>query len=89
MHKRLSLNSIFAKLHHLDWSMEAPKRWGASARRTSAARIVAGPQHVGESDFFLDALIDAGRSRRVLAGSDFPIGLPSAYGLLTGASGFV
>ncbi|TXN41813.1 DUF429 domain-containing protein [Methylobacterium sp. WL30] len=79
---------MFDELHHADWSTGASKRWVASAWRTSAGWVVVGPRRVGRSDLFVDALIDTGRSRRVLAGFDFSIGLPLAYGLLTEFSGF-
>lgn len=79
---------MFDAVHHADWSTGPSKRWVASARRTATGWAVSGPRRVGPADVFLDGMVEAARSRRVLVGFDFPIGLPVAYGALTGCPGF-
>ena len=80
---------MFDELHHADWSTAASKRWIATARRTPAGWVASGPRPVGPSLALLQDLVSAARSRRVLAGFDFPIGLPASYGILTGFQTFL
>jgi hypothetical protein len=79
---------MFDEIHHADWSTGARKRWVASARRTDAGWAAFGPRRVGPSQAFLDELVGAALTRSILAGFDFPIGLPLAYGRLSGFTGF-
>ncbi len=67
---------------HADWSVAADKRWVAEASRSGNGWTVAAPRPVGDCAAFVETMF-ADR-RRVLAGFDFPIGLPVAYGRMTG-----
>ncbi len=71
---------------HADWSTAADKRWVAEANRSEGGWMVAAPRPVGDCAAFVETLF-ADR-RRVLAGFDFPIGLPVAYGRMTGLDSF-
>jgi hypothetical protein len=79
---------MFDLLIHADWSVSAGKRWVASAARRDGGWTVEAPEPVGLSAVFLDKAFDAGAIRRVLLGFDFPIGVPSAYGVRTGFRNF-
>ncbi len=73
-------------LLHSDWSVSPPGRWVAQADRAEAGWHVAAPRPVGDCAAFVDSLwLLPGP---VLAGFDFPIGLPEAYGRTTGLKGF-
>jgi hypothetical protein len=65
----------FDRLVHSDWSIAADKRWSAVAIRSRAGWLVNRLGRTGEPARFLDELFD--RSKRTLAGFDFPIGLPA------------
>jgi hypothetical protein len=65
----------FDRLVHSDWSIAAAKRWSAVAIRSRGGWLVHRLGRTGEPARFLDDLFD--RSRRTLAGFDFPIGLPA------------
>ncbi len=71
---------------HADWSATADKRWVAEATWSGRGWVVAAPRLVGDCAAFVATLFTGGTS--VLAGFDFPIGLPVAYGRMTGLSGF-
>jgi Protein of unknown function (DUF429) len=62
-------------LLHSDWSMHAGKRWTAMAQREGSGWVVAAPQ-LSPS---VAAMLDHAKDRAVLAGFDFPIGLPAAW----------
>lgn len=74
---------MFDLLIHADWSISAPKRWFASAACGEGGWLVQAPSLVGDSAGFLDKAFSAASERRVLAGFDFPIGVPSTYGVKT------
>jgi hypothetical protein len=65
----------FDRLVHSDWSIAQPKRWTAVAIRSRNGWLVNGLAPTPEPAHFLDVLFD--RSKRTLAGFDFPIGMPS------------
>ncbi len=74
-------------LIHADWSVAPKKRWAASA--TWARRwTIDAVSPVGPMDRFVLNLIKLGASHRVIAGFDFPIGVPTPYGAKTGLPGF-
>lgn len=83
----LSVSIPFRTVFHADWSTTANKRWVASAARTDAGWHVALPRPVLNTPAFVDELFTV--SRPVLAGFDFPIGVPTAYGRLTGLANFL
>lgn len=65
---------------HADWSINDRKRWMVCAHRTAAGYRVEAPEPVGDLSRFLQRLrMRAGPDACVLAGFDFPIGLPEAY----------
>ncbi len=76
----------FRTVLHADWSVAADKRWVAEATCAQGSWTVAAPRPVGDCAAFVEAMF-ADR-RRVLAGFDFPVGLPVAYGRMTGLDGF-
>jgi hypothetical protein len=76
----------FRSLFHADWSNAANKRWVARATRSNIGWRVTPPSPVGDTRVFADELFTA--VGPVLAGFDFPIGLPAAYGQLTGLADF-
>lgn len=75
----------FQRLYHADWSIAPAKRWVAAAERGPAGWRVTAPRQVGDSAAFVDLLFAGGA---VLAGFDFPLGLPVAYGRATGFADF-
>lgn len=74
---------MFDELHHADWSVDSRKRWVTSAYLREERWCVCTPKLVGDPTQFLDTLISHAKRKHILAGFDFPIGLPSAYGGLT------
>ena len=64
---------------HADWGSSAGKRWLAVARRHDAGWRADAPTPVATPDRLLAGLAAAVSRGGVLAGFDFPIGLPLAY----------
>lgn len=64
----------------------AKKRWVVSAARTDAGWQVALPRLVRDTRVFVDEVFTA--VGPVLAGFDFPIGVPAAYGQVSGLPDF-
>jgi Protein of unknown function (DUF429) len=79
---------VFSSLIHSDWSTGQEKRWAASAQFGRGRWTVNDLSRVGASDQFLNRLLESGSPGTVLAGFDFPIGLPESYGLRTEQPGF-
>ncbi len=77
---------MFEKLIHADWSTSAGKRWMAAAERIPGGWQVASAQPVPPAAAFLDRYLFGERS--VLAGFDFPLGLPVAFARKTGFASF-
>jgi len=73
---------------HADWSIDPRKRWMAIARRTRAGWRLTAPQPVGEVSTLLARLLAAAKGGAVALGVDLPIGVPRAYAVLRGESGF-
>ncbi len=78
----------FATLVHADWSVGASGRWAARAVRTPSGWRAGAPFNVPEPRRFAAGLLEEGATRPVLAGFDFPIGLPVGYGRRTGFPDF-
>jgi hypothetical protein len=76
----------FRSLFHADWSVDAKKRWVTHSARTDTGWQVEAPRLVGNVIAFVSELFSA--APPVLAGFDFPIGLPLAYGEQTGFADF-
>ncbi len=76
----------FRTVLHADWSIAADKRWLAEATHSEAGWSVAAPTPFGDCAAFVDRLFAGGGT--VLAGFDFPIGLPVAFGRMTGLADF-
>lgn len=83
----VSVRIPFRSLFHADWSTEPKKRWVANATRTDAGWQMPLARLVGDRRAFVDELFTA--VGPVLAGFDFPIGVPAAYGQLTGLPDFL
>src|SRR5438067_10986166 len=65
---------------HADWSTHPRKRWYSYACRTGDPSVVHSTQLVGEASTFRHRLRStAGEQALIVAGFDFPIGLPTAY----------
>jgi hypothetical protein len=82
----VSVSLPFRSLFHADWSTVAKKRWVAHAARTDEGWQAMLPYPVGDTRDFVDALFAA--AGPVLAGFDFPIGVPASFGQLTGLTNF-
>jgi hypothetical protein len=82
----LTASMPFQRVFHADWSTTAKKRWVASAVRTDSGWQVAAPRLVGDTRIFVDGLFTA--PGPVLAGFDFPIGVPAFYWRLTALENF-
>ena len=78
----------FATLTHADWSNTPKKRWAAVATSEDGGWYVELPAQVSASPRFLDLLFERTSRGAVLAGFDFPIGLPLSYGSAIGAADF-
>lgn len=74
-------------LVHADWSVSPKKRWAARAEWSGGWTVTA-VEPVGPTPSFVADLLRAAAVRRVLAGFDFPIGLPRSYGAKTGETDF-
>ena len=77
---------MFERLIYADWSAHDNKKWMATAERTSQGWQVAAPRLVPSASEFRDCWLFSGR--KVLAGFDFPIGVPTAFGRKTGFCNF-
>lgn len=64
---------------HADWSIHPRKRWVSIAKPSGAGYVVTSPRLLGDIDGFLKWLTSQAERWPVLAGFDFPIGLPTAY----------
>ena len=67
----------FRTLFHADWSVDPRKRWVTRAVRQDSGWFVTVPNQVVEAAELVNALFTA--AGPVLAGFDFPIGVPIAY----------
>ncbi len=75
---------------HADWSMSPKKRWMVMALHQSGLYTIYAPELVGALDTFFAGLLGKVQdSQAVLAGFDFPIGLPQAYAELVGVRDFI
>jgi hypothetical protein len=70
---------------HADWSMHPKKRWASHARLVDGVRYAVDAPALVTPAQLLSLLLEPG----VLAGFDFPIGIPSAYARRVGAHSFV
>lgn len=76
------------QLLHADWSVAADKRWVAAAKRIEGRWRIFDVRKVGTTADFVRSLISAGQVEPVVAGFDFPIGVPASYGARTGLPDF-
>lgn len=77
-----------AVIAHADWSVNPKKRRMAVAVREGNAWRAGAPEPVGEPGTLLAHLRERARDGVVLAGFDFPIGLPAAYAEKAGIGAF-
>ncbi|WP_131114640.1 hypothetical protein [Lichenihabitans psoromatis] len=63
-------------------------RWFASAVWENGSWLLSGPTRVPDLDHYVSDLLTASADGGVLAGFDFPIGLPLAFGHKTGCADF-
>lgn len=76
----------FQRIVHADWSRDARKRWVAEATRLGNRWFAEAPRKVGDLVEFRRGLFSGGGP--VLAGFDFPIGVPAVFGALSGERDF-
>jgi hypothetical protein len=77
---------MFDSLTHSDWSASDRKKWMTAAKRTTRGWEVFAPQRVPCALEFIDRCLLGGQI--ALAGFDFPIGVPVAFGRKTGFENF-
>lgn len=73
---------------HADWSVDARKRWIAVAARGRTGWRLDAPEPVEEPRDLPERLRERAGGGGVLAGFDFPIGLPAAYAAAAGINDF-
>lgn len=78
----------YSYLVHADWSAACEKQRVAAARKIDGQWHLEKPALVGPPPAFLDDILRRAVGGSVLAGFDFPIGLPFAYGKKAGFSRF-
>ena len=78
-----------SRVAHADWSKDPRKRWCATAVRGPDSRYRAeSAEPVGDLGTYFDRLRQRAGGGSVLAGFDFPIGLPRRYAANAGLSDF-
>ena len=80
---------MFMTIVHADWSIDSRKRWVAVAQRIRSNWHIAELSSRPPNERLLDNLLAQSREGSVIAGFDFPIGLPAHYGSRTGLPSFV
>jgi hypothetical protein len=78
---------MFDRLIHADWSVKDRKKWMIAAERTPNGWQVTAPRPAPSSPDLINNLMFSGQT--VLAGFDFPIGVPAAFGKKTGFGNFL
>lgn len=79
-----------ALVAHADWSTHPCKRWMASAALHDGVYTARAPQQVTHAGSLLaDLQTESGGHGPLLAGFDFPIGLPAAYASRVGITDFL
>lgn len=73
---------------HADWSTNARKRWGARAVLEAGGYRVPATEPVGEAETLLARLLAAAGGGPVVAGFDFPIGVPARWAASVGVESF-
>jgi mannose-6-phosphate isomerase-like protein (cupin superfamily) len=73
---------------HADWGSQPESRWIARARRRGDSWRAASPEAVGDVSTLIRRLAAEAAGGCVLAGFDFPIGLPAAYAERAGIVSF-
>ena len=78
-----------ALIVHADWSKDEKKRWHVVAALGRDGKHQAkAPEKVGDLDTYFDRMCERADGGGVLAGFDFPIGLPIAYAKRAGIKSF-
>jgi prephenate dehydratase len=75
-------------VYHADWSSDAGKRWAARAVRTGGGWRALATEPVEDVGTLLDRLRGDAGDGPVVAGFDFPIGVPRAWARRTGVRSF-
>jgi hypothetical protein len=78
-----------ALIAHADWSTDPRKRWITVARRDGERYRLGEPEAVGEVPSLLERLAEQAPGGPVVAGFDFPIGVPIAYARRAGIDRFL
>ena len=72
---------------HADWSILPVKRWVATAHLRGDGYVADAPRSVGDARRLIASLVPS-PSAIILAGFDFPIGVPTAYARVAGVRHF-
>ena len=72
---------------HADWSILPAKRWVATAHLRGDGYVADAPRSVGDARRLIASLV-LSPSATILAGFDFPIGVPTAYARVAGVRRF-
>ena len=72
---------------HADWSILPVKRWVATAHLRGDGYVADAPRSVGDARRLIASLVPS-PSAIILAGFDFPIGVPTAYARAAGVRHF-
>lgn len=65
---------------HADWGKDPEKQWMARAILKDGIYVAHAPERVGDASTLIHRLhLDTSEEGTILAGFDFPIGLPSQY----------
>jgi hypothetical protein len=76
---------MYDVIFHADWSIKSSKRWIAVAQRDGSAWHITQLSQIKNlikgkgQDTLADLLLEHARNKRVLAGFDFPIGVPAKW----------
>jgi hypothetical protein len=76
---------MFDRLLHADWSCRPDKRWVATAERMTEGWMIDAATPAPPPEELLTSLLG---SQKVLAGFDFPVGVPVLYGEQTELGSF-
>jgi hypothetical protein len=74
---------------HADWATSPKKRWAARAALVDGAYRISGPQPVRAPETLLARLLRDAANGAVVAGFDFPIGVPRRWAEAAGVDDFV
>jgi prephenate dehydratase len=75
-------------VYHADWSANKAKRWAAAATKARGRWRARAPERVGDATTLLQRVREDSDPGSVVAGFDFPIGVPRAWAERAGVGSF-